>query len=61
MPKDKVHDKGKADIPSDRKHLKQNRRGNRRQANRDRSGGVRKRKHNSNSNTTPNPGPSPSG
>ncbi|KAJ1959324.1 hypothetical protein IWQ62_004655 [Dispira parvispora] len=59
MPKNIVHDKGEGGTLSERKHLKQNRRGNRRQANRDRSGGAHKRKHNSN--TTPNPGPSPSG
>ncbi|KAJ1968599.1 hypothetical protein IWQ62_001149 [Dispira parvispora] len=59
MPNDNVYGKAEGGTLSERKHLKQNRRGNRRQANRDRSGGDRKRKHNSN--TTPNPGPSPSG
>ncbi|KAJ1953050.1 hypothetical protein IWQ62_006085 [Dispira parvispora] len=59
MPKDNVHDKAEADIPSEQKHPKQNRRDNRRQANRDRSGGVRKRKHNSS--TCTSSGSSPSG
>ncbi|KAJ1959235.1 hypothetical protein IWQ62_004696 [Dispira parvispora] len=59
MPKNIVHDKGEGGTLSERKHLKQNRRGNRRQANRDRSGGARKRNHNSS--TRANHGPSPSG
>ncbi|KAJ1955549.1 hypothetical protein IWQ62_005506, partial [Dispira parvispora] len=57
MPKDNVHDKGEADIPSERKHPKQRRRENRHRASCDRSSSVRNRKRNSKVTPSPEPGP----